>query len=309
MEIENRTFIAQRNISVFRKIDGLINEPIIVGDGDDDTIPLDDFELLLKNFPTSTELTHYSGARISRVLREYFDTMSDAEDKLNRHLKRKKKLPTSSRESIVHNFELQKFEFVYDELQEMLEHADSYDENNWQTKILDLLLFIFPKYIAVLENVHVKDFYTNPEKVSDCFIDLMLVDADGNIDIIEIKKPFSNSLLSRKPNYRRNHTPLKELSGAIMQAEKYIFHLNKWGHAGELEIYNKRKAESPPELKLKITNPKAMILMGRNNNFEGQQAFDFEIIRRKYSKILDIITYDDLLRRIKNIIEMMKTRT
>lgn len=211
MTIENRTFIAQRNISVFRKIDGLINEPIIVGDGDDDTIPLDDFELLLKNFPTSTELTHYSGARISRVLREYFDTMSDAEDKLNRHLKRKKKLPTTSRESIVHNFELQKFEFVYDELQEMLEHADSYDENNWQTKILDLLLFIFPKYIAVLENVHVKDFYTNPEKVSNCFIDLMLVDADGNIDIIEIKKTIFKLIIVKKTQLSTKSYSIKRI--------------------------------------------------------------------------------------------------
>lgn len=308
IKIEIRTFTAYRDISIFRKIDDLIDEPIIVGDGDNDTIPLDDFELLLKNFPTSTELTHYSGTPICRILREYFDTMSDAEAKLNQHLKRKKKLPTTSRESIVHNFELQKFEYVHDELEEMLKHTDSYNESNWQAKVLDLLLFIFPKYIAILENVHVKDFYTEPNKISNCYIDLILVDADGNIDIIEVKKPFSNSLLSRKPSYRRNHTPLKELSGAIMQAEKYIFHLSKWGYEGEQEIYKKRKTELPPELKLKITNPKAMILMGRDNNFEGQQAFDFEIIRRKYANVLDIMTYDDLLRRIKNIIEMMKTK-
>ncbi|MBC7182188.1 MAG: DUF4263 domain-containing protein, partial [Marinobacter sp.] len=48
------------------------------------------------------------------------------------------------------------------------------------------------------------------------------------------------------------------------------------------------------------------ILLGRDNDFVGQQHFDFEIIRRKYANMLDIMTYDDLLRRVSNIIEMMK---
>lgn len=90
-----------------------------------------------------------------------------------------------------------------------------------------------------------------------------------------------------------------------MQAEKYLFHLSKWGHAGEQEIYNKRKSELPTWIELKITNPKAIILLGRDNDFVGQQRFDFEIIRRKYANMLDIMTYDDLLRRVGNIIEMM----
>ena len=59
-------------------------------------------------------------------------------------------------------------------------------------------------------------------------------------------------------------------------------------------------------IELKITNPKAMILLGRDNDFTGNQRFDFEIIRRKYANMLDIMTYDDLLRRVGNIIEMMK---
>jgi hypothetical protein len=91
-----------------------------------------------------------------------------------------------------------------------------------------------------------------------------------------------------------------------MQSEKYLFHLNKWGHAGEQEIYKKRKDELPSGIELKIANPKAIILLGRDNDFEGQQHFDFEIIRRKYVNMLDIMTYDDLLRRVGNIIEMMK---
>lgn len=305
MKIAAGTFIAHRDISVFSKIDDLIEEPIIVGGINESAIPLADFELLLKTFPTSTELTHYARTRIARVLKDYFGTISDAESQLNYHLNRKKKLPIESRDTIVSNFELQKFEYVYVELESMLADADSYTEKNWQTKILKLLLFVFPKYIAVLENVHIKDFYSKPNQVTDRYIDLMLVDANGSVDIIEVKKPFSNALISRH-RYRDNYTPRKELAGSVMQAEKYLFHLNKWGRAGEHEIHNKRKGELPTEIELKITNPKAMILLGRDNDFDGDHRFDFEIIRRKYANMLDIMTYDDLLRRVANIIEMMR---
>lgn len=307
MKIAAGTFIAHRDISVFRKIDELIEEPIIVGGSNESAIPLADFDLLLKTFPTSTELTHYARTRIARVLKDYFGTISDAESQLNQHLNRKKKLPIESRETIVSNFELQKFEYVYAELESMLADADSYTEKNWQAKILELLLFVFPKYIAVLENVHIKDFYSNPNQVTNRYIDLMLVDANGSVDIIEVKKPFSNALLSLH-RYRDNYTPRKELAGSVMQAEKYLFHLNKWGRAGEQEIQHKQKGELPTDIELKITNPKAMILLGRDNDFNGDHRFDFEIIRRKYTNMLDIMTYDDLLRRVANIIEMMKRR-
>ena len=185
MKLGSGTFIAQRNISVFRRIDELIDEPIIVGGENENAIPLADFELLLKTFPNSTELTHYARTRIARVLKDFFGTISDAEDQLNKHLNRRKRLPTESRESIVSNFEVQKFEYVHAELESMLRQVDGLSEKDWQTKILDLLLFVFPKYVAILENVHIKDFYSTVGKATDRYIDLMLVDANGSIDIIE----------------------------------------------------------------------------------------------------------------------------
>ncbi len=49
-----------------------------------------------------------------------------------------------------------------------------------------------------------------------------------------------------------------------------------------------------------------MILLGRDNDFNGQQRFDFEIIRRKFANMRDVMTYDNLLRWVATIIEMMK---
>lgn len=307
MTLEPRTFVANRDISIFRKIDELIDEPIIVGGADESAIPLADFDQLLKTFPTSTELTHYARSRIARVLKDYFGTLSDAERQLNKYLEKRPRLVNSPRGDLLETFELQKFEYIHAELKEMLQTSEEYQEKDWQRKILDLLLFIFPKYIAVLENVHIKDFYSKLGRAANRYIDLMLVDANGSVDIIEVKKPFSNALLSRH-KYRDNYTPRTELAGAVMQAEKYLFHLSKWGCTGEQEIYKKHKSELPIDIQMKITNPKALIMLGRDNDFTGEQRFDFEIIRRKYANMVDIMTYDDLLRRVENIIAMMKQR-
>ena len=194
MRLDVSLFVANRDISIFRRIDELVDESIVVGGTAEGALPLVDFENLQKNFPTSTELTHYARARISRVLKDYFGTLSDAESKLNSYLVKKKRLVAPSRSNILINFELQKFEYIYCELEDMLKNIDSYTENAWQVKILELLLFIFPKYIAILENVHIKDFYSKQGKVTNRYIDLMLVDANGNIDVIEVKKPFPNAL-------------------------------------------------------------------------------------------------------------------
>ncbi len=201
--------------------------------------------------------------------------------------------------------ELNKFNFLYNKMKDLLENASSMPEKEWQRNVLDIILLIFPKYIASLYNVCIKDFYTNSEKTTNRFIDITLIDFNGNIDIIEIKQPFQKSILANNP-YRGNYIPHKELTGAIMQAEKYIFHLCKWGVNGEKILTKIYQKYLPNNLSIRITNPKALILLGRDDDFNIQQMLDFEIIRRKYSNIIDIMTYDDLLRRIKNIIDALK---
>lgn len=303
--LSDNTFVANRDISIFRKINDLVDEPIVVGGELDSSIPLSDFEKLLQNFPTSTELTHYANARITRTLKDYFGTMSDAQISLDAYLNRKRTIRAASRVKLLQQYEPRKFKYVHDELLGMIEDAEAYTEKDWQKLILNFLLLIFPKYIAVLENLRIKDFYSKPPKSTNRYIDLTLVDASGTIDIIEIKKPFANSLLSTR-KYRDNYTPREELAGSVMQVEKYMFHLNKWGRDGEREILKKRRGELPPDFEIRITKPKAMIILGRDNDFADDQKFDFEIIRRKYANIIDIMTYDDLIRRLDNIIFMLK---
>lgn len=99
---------------------------------------------------------------------------------------------------------------------------------------------------------------------------------------------------------------MRELSGTVMQIEKYIFYLNKWGRDGENWLTKKYKNEIPENFQIHITNPSAIIIMGREVGLSKEQLQDFEVIKRKYKNVVDIITYDDLLNRLNYIIEQLK---
>lgn len=165
----------------------------------------------------------------------------------------------------------------------------------------------------MLENVEIADFYTSSDRTTRRFIDLCLVDAGGNIDVVEIKKPFDDVILGKRP-YRDNCLPTRELSGSIMQAEKYLFHLSKWGVVGERELTRRYAAQLPGAMPIRVTSPKAMIILGRDvlqsgaPAFSDRQKFDLEVIKRKYANVMDILTYDDLLRRLDNIIASLIQR-
>jgi len=312
--LRKETFVAQKNISIFRHIDNLVSEQIAIGGDRDNAIPEEEFRRLLKGFPTSTELVKYTDARIAGVLREYLETMTDAEERLLSYMKRRQNMEPILRDKknlplqAANELELEKYIFVRDQLEEILENPLSFNETYWQKLVADLFLLIFPQYIAVLEGVSVKEYYSNPAKATHRKFDLVLVNANGCIDIIEIKKPFGNSLVSNS-TYRDNYIPRRELSGSIMQAEKYLFYLNKGGREIEKEITSKYTSQLPKGLEVKIANPKAIILNGRDNNLSQEQKFDLEFIRRKYSNIVDILSYDDLLRRLDNLIEILRKRS
>lgn len=307
------TFIAERNISIFRRIDELVNEQIAVGGPLLGAIPEEEFVRLLHDFPTSTEIKHYARTRITRVLREYLESMSDAEERLASYMERRARSGPAARGEahgripVASELELEKFTYVRDRLAEMLKEAESYSEADWQASVADLFLLVFPQYVAVLHNVQVKERYSNAPTSTDRYIDLMLVAANGCVDIIEIKKPFERGLVSKR-QYRDNHVPVRELSGSIMQAEKYLFYLSKSGRDGEKAITKRHAADLPIGLEIAIANPKAIILAGRDSNLSAQERFDLEFTRRQYSNVVDIISYDDLLRRLENVVATLAKR-
>lgn len=317
INLERELFVAERNIGIFRRIAKVKQDAdeIVIGGKREDSIPIDIFRELLDRFPNSGELDRYASARVETIIGEFFDGMKSARDNYEVYLSKRKSSVSDKpleQEQLL-QAEIYKFEYLRGTISAWLESSDAYSERDWQRMIIKVILLIFPKYVAVLENVEIADFYSSPDRTKKRYIDLCLVDAGGNIDIIEIKKPFDNAILS-KSRYRDNSLPARELSGSIMQAEKYIFHLSKWGVTGERALSKRYKAELPAGMSIRITNPKAMIILGRDHMSGSEQALsasqmlDLEVIKRKYANMMDILTYDDLLRRLKNIIAALSQR-
>lgn len=303
VDLEQKMFITHHDISIFKKIDDLVNGDIYIGGENDNSLPWDEFLKLVDRFPNSYEIKKYAEARISVILRNYFETAVDGEAKYNKYMNKK---ISHKGDDLISRFmenELNKYITIQNKLNEMLESEDSYNEKQWQKEIIQILLLLFPKYIHVFENVLIRDTYSEKDR----FLDYLLIDSSGNTDIVEIKKPFDSCIVT-KTQYRDNYIPLKELSGTVMQIEKYIFYLNKWGKRGEEILTKKYKDKLPDNFQIQITNPNGIIIMGRELDLSKGQLQDFEVIKRKYKNIVDIISYDDLLRRLDFTIEQIKMK-
>lgn len=71
-----------------------------------------------------------------------------------------------------------------------------------------------------------------------------------------------------KTTYRDNFIPSKELTGAVMQMEKYLFLLNRMGANGEKFLSEKYSDKlAPYNLQIKIVNPKGIIISGISSKF------------------------------------------
>src|SRR3546814_14425771 len=89
VQLRRQTFVAERYISIFRRIDELVDEQIVVGGQREIAIPEEEFARLLHSFPTSTELRRYAQTRVTRVLSDYLPTMADSERRLAAYMDRR----------------------------------------------------------------------------------------------------------------------------------------------------------------------------------------------------------------------------
>jgi hypothetical protein len=292
LKFDPKLFISARYISVFSKLEHFMGRDIIVGGDAEDAIPEPAMWELIDKFPNTRQKDLYEGAVITGIIRDYVDNIPDYRAKYEKFVNKKRNVKPSDLTPLVKDQEIHKFQLILDKLETMLAKEKTYSEHQWQEEILTMITLIYPKYIYVFKSVPVKRKGQN-----DLQLDLLMIDSSGYADIIEIKKPENIKIVSYG-RYRDNHIPYRELSGSIMQIEKYIYYLNRWGFDGE-DYLSKRLAGLPPDFEVKLTNPGGLVIMGRDNKLTPDQLKDFEVIKRKYKNIMDIITYDELIRRLK----------
>lgn len=302
IKLKPEMFTAYRNISILRKIDEVIERDFYIG-GDWEShngISRETFDDLLSKFPKTAELDKYAHMRIASIIKDYFPECDKYEVIYEKFVESKNSSYASSVSAISKfnvQIELEQFTVAYQELMDMLNRYEAIDEKQWQEKIHNILQLLYPKYICCAREIK---FYGGK---NDKQPDFLLVDANGFVDILEIKKADVRVLTQ----YRNNYVAAREISGAVQQIEKYIFCLNSSDKAKE-DVSKKLIEFLPEGVEVKIVNPQGILLAGRSNKFNREQQKDFELIKRQYKHVADVMTYDDLAQRLRNIIASLEKR-
>ena len=226
-KLERKIFIADYKISIFKHIDQVITKPLYLGGKKKNSISSENFHNLLRDFPNRIERERYCSARLSAILSVYFENRKEVIEKYEKYMNKKKSSQGKNLLNRFRSYEKNKYKYILEKLKTMLESENTYNEKQWQKEIIQIIKLILPKYIKIFDEVEIKDTYQIKRK-----LDYLLIDSEGYIDIVEIKKPLDCQVVS-KNTYRDNHYPIKELSGTIMQVEKYILYLSKCGQVGE----------------------------------------------------------------------------
>lgn len=304
IKLEYCLFVAAYQISILKKIDRLIDKDFYV-DGDHtpgDGIPYKEYLKLVNSFPNTTELKKYADKRIGVILKEYFPPCDRFQSVYDEYINKKDKRLFRQREEDMPELNLQielaQFIEVEAEVSKMLD--EGYVEDVWQNKIHKILQMLYPQYILGAREIPFPGIDRYDKRP-----DFVLVDTNGFIDILEIKKP-DVQIITKQASYRNNYVPVREFAGAIQQIEKYIFCLTTGD--GRQKIVDELKKRLPDGVSPRAVNPRGILLMGRSKGFNPQQIDDFELIKRQYKNVADIMTYDDLLNRIKNIVASLKQR-
>lgn len=267
------------------------------------------YKEFLNAFPTATNARYQKLSIFTNILKNELDV--DDYEAVYQEYKRKHIPVASSKTFLTQTLrEQEKQKFMYAKAQ--LEKAlDDYNkgkfihEDDFSKYVAEFFCLLNPKYIMVSTKLNIID-YTQAR--TSCHADLVLIDCEGNIDLIEVKSPKYSNLFRKRP-YRSHYVACGELSGAINQLEQYLKSLTKMS-SNEIADNNSDLQKKLGCIALKAVHPKGYIIFGRDaESFTGenidQKKCDYEIIRNTYRDVVDVITFDELIRRFDNIIKFI----
>jgi hypothetical protein len=170
------------------------------------------------------------------------------------------------------------------------EMAKSHAESWWQTYVKANILLMQQGYIKALDKLNVAIGDTK-------FPDFCLVTHDNYLDLLEIKKPDTPML--KLDQSRGNYYWDAEIAKAISQTENYIEQVASKADAVRSYLRDKE------EIDIKAVRPRGIILAGDASAFADQkQRDDFRLLSQGI-KSITIVTYDELLARVRNYIHVL----
>lgn len=306
-------FVKDNYISILKGIDRVIENDLYVDIENLNTpnhITFEYFQYVVNNFPGTTELRHYSNMRLSAIFADLEDNSAEYLRKYDKFIATRKsvsrvKTLNETHPQIISSslfegslYKLEQFKVLLSDFDTRL-NKEQHDESFWQEYVHNIIPFLFPKYIVSIREI-VFDKIDEVEDEHNRKPDFILIDTSGFVDVMDIKVP-EIELISNKVVYRNNHYPLKSFSGSVVQVEKYIYCLNQAPKINVKKIIEKSRGLLPEDIKVRIINPIGLLIAGRSPNSDVHRLRDFELIKRQYKNVVEIMTYDDILNRLKNI--------
>lgn len=211
-------------------IEGVINRQVVIGVVEDGlNIPYETFVNLLNNFPTERELQKYYKSKIYNLIKDATNVKKDAQKDLDSYINKRQTIHSRGIGVDLKRYEVKKYQLIQEELKEMLSYQEKYSEQDWQKMIVEIFLLLNPKYVALHEKVRIPDAYKNTYRE----LDLMLIDTNGTVDFIEIKRAHYGELISKKSgDQRKFSTPKIVIRGDHSSRKIYIPFEQVWEKRG-----------------------------------------------------------------------------
>ena len=279
-----------------------VKNDIIIGN-DEGQLPVRILDNIVNRIPNYVEMQYYAHSRITNEVAQALELKSDPQKKLDEYVRKRHKTMEEIPNTSLINLDIERYQYALSTMETMLSEKESKLEGDWQAFILDILPLIFPQYICSLEKVIIGKI-NDHDKIPD----FVMIDNMGYVDVIEIKNA-KRSVMGTE--YRDNVVPYSEFSGVVSQIEMYILALVNNKESAKKIIQTKAESQLPCGMEVKILNPRGIIIMGHASddaiNRFGKAKIDeaIEVVRRQYSHIIDVISYDDLKIRLQNVLNAL----
>lgn len=174
---------------------------------------------------------------------------------------------------------------------------DNPKESIWQE--------FFDEYITLFDNRYFKKLdYKNIATGITKYPDLVLVDIYGYVDFYELKKSTTSIL-----QYDKSHKTFywsKEFSMVIAQVANYLQKAKENSLSYSKAIKEQTETQEEEGFEISIINPRAIIVAGTTKELNTKtKRHHFKNLRESL-KDIEFVLYDELLERLKNLLETVK---
>lgn len=170
-------------------------------------------------------------------------------------------------------------------------------ESIWQSFFNDYITLFDNRYYKKIDDKNISIGVTK-------YPDLVLVDIYGYIDFYELKK--SDMSLLR---YDTSHSTFywsPDVAKVIAQVTNYLQLIKKNSDAYINAIREQTKTENTTGIEVNIISPRAIIVAGSSSELNTPQKKNSFKNLRESLKDVEFVLYDELLDRLKNLLEQIK---